>query len=66
MNDGARPAPRLTRRETLGLLAAFAASPAADAAARPIERAIPRTGERLPALGLGTWQVLDVAPRGAD
>ena len=66
MNDGARPAPRLTRRETLELLAAFAASPAADAAARPIERAIPRTGERLPALGLGTWQVLDVAPRGAD
>ena len=66
MNDRARPAPRLTRRETLGLLAALAASPAAQAAARPIERAIPRTGERLPALGLGTWQVLDVAARGAD
>jgi diketogulonate reductase-like aldo/keto reductase len=56
----------MTRRETLALLAALAASPAADAAANPVERAIPRTGERLPALGLGTWQVLDVAPRGAD
>jgi diketogulonate reductase-like aldo/keto reductase len=66
MNERSRPAPRLTRRETLGLLAAFAASPAAHAAASPVERAIPRTGERLPALGLGTWQVLDVPPRGAD
>jgi diketogulonate reductase-like aldo/keto reductase len=66
MNDRTRPAPRLTRRETLGLLAAFAASPAAQAATGPIERVVPRTGERLPALGLGTWQVLDVAARGAD
>ena len=56
----------LTRRETLGLLAALATSPPAQAAAGPIEREIPRTGERLPALGLGTWQVLDVAARGAD
>ena len=66
MPEWARPAPRLTRRETLGLLAAFAASPGARAATGPIERAIPRTGERLPALGFGTWQVLDVAARGAD
>jgi len=66
LNDRACPAPRLTRRKTLGLLAAFAATPAEHAAASPIERAIPRTGERLAALGLGTWQVLDVAPRGAD
>ena len=40
--------------------------PHALAAADPIERAIPRTGELLPALGLGTWQVLDVPPNGAD
>ncbi len=26
-----------------------------------LERAIPQTGERLPAVGLGTWQVFDVA-----
>jgi len=31
-----------------------------------MQRAIPRTGEMLPALGLGTWQVLDVAASGAD
>ena len=60
------PRPRLTRRETLGLLAAFAASPMARGQGSPVERAIPGTGERLPALGLGTWQVLDVAARGAD
>jgi aryl-alcohol dehydrogenase-like predicted oxidoreductase len=57
---------RLTRREALGFLAAFAAAPLADAAAEPVLRAIPRSGEKLPALGLGTWQVLDVAASGAD
>lgn len=31
-----------------------------------MQRAIPRTGEKLPALGLGTWQVLDVPASGAD
>ena len=57
---------QLTRREALALLAALAAFRMAHAAADPIERAIPRTGERLPALGLGTWQVLDVPPKGGD
>ncbi len=56
----------MTRREALGLRAALAASPAARAADRPIERAVPRSGERLPAIGLGTWQVLDVPARGPD
>jgi diketogulonate reductase-like aldo/keto reductase len=56
----------LTRREALALLAALAAPGAAMEVDAPVERAIPRTGERLPALGLGTWQVLDVAPQGAD
>jgi diketogulonate reductase-like aldo/keto reductase len=36
------------------------------AVAEPIERPIPRSGEKLPALGLGTWQVLDVPASGAD
>jgi diketogulonate reductase-like aldo/keto reductase len=58
---------RLTRRQALGLLAALPAAKFAMASgARPIERAIPSSGERLPALGLGTWQVLDVPPRGAE
>ena len=26
-----------------------------------LERRIPRTGESIPAVGLGTWQVFDVA-----
>jgi diketogulonate reductase-like aldo/keto reductase len=56
----------LTRREALGLLAAFAAVPMAGAAAELVLRAIPRSGEKLPALGLGTWQVLDVEPDGAE
>ena len=56
----------LTRREACGLLAALAVPRLVMAAPGPLERPIPRSGERLPALGLGTWQVLDVAPRGAD
>ena len=48
------------------MLTALAAPRLAMGAADPIERAIPRTGEKLPALGLGTWQVLDVASSGPD
>jgi diketogulonate reductase-like aldo/keto reductase len=55
----------MTRREAIGLVALFAA-PGLARGAEPVERAIPRTGEKLPALGLGTWQVLDVPARGAD
>lgn len=58
-------APRLSRRAALGLLAALA-MPRLAAAAEPILRAIPRTGEQLPALGLGTWQVLDVPAGGTE
>ena len=56
---------RLSRRTALTLLAAFATSRPA-AAAEPFLRVIPRTGERLPALGLGTWQVLDVSASGPE
>jgi aryl-alcohol dehydrogenase-like predicted oxidoreductase len=55
----------MTRREAIGIVALFAA-PVLARGAEPVERAIPRTGEKLPALGLGTWQVLDVPARGAD
>ncbi len=58
---------RFSRREALWLIGALAAAPSfAIAAADPMQRAIPRTSEKLPALGLGTWQVLDVAPSGRD
>lgn len=60
------PALQLTRRSVLALLSALAVPRLAMAAADPIERAIPRTGEKLPVLGLGTWQVLDVASSGPD
>jgi len=32
----------------------------------PITRPIPATGERVPVVGLGTWQVFDVAPASAE
>jgi diketogulonate reductase-like aldo/keto reductase len=35
--------------------------PSAAPGGAPLERRIPRTGEPLPAIGLGTWQVFDVA-----
>ena len=62
--DHSEKSRRLTRRAACGLLASLALPGVAAAASRPIERAIPRTGERLPALGLGTWQVLDVPAKG--
>ncbi|HWI13480.1 MAG TPA: aldo/keto reductase, partial [Burkholderiales bacterium] len=36
--------------------------PDAPAAQRLLQRPIPRTGELLPAVGLGTWQTFDVGP----
>lgn len=66
MNHPKRPVSGLTRREALGLASALLLPRMSFAAANPIERPIPRTGEKLPALGLGTWQVLDVSADGAD
>src|SRR5438876_1493885 len=53
-----------TRRAflTTGAIAIGAMLMPADArGAAMIERRIPRTGESIPAIGLGTWQVFDVA-----
>ena len=36
--------------------------PRAHAAATPLQRPIPRSGEAIPAVGLGTWQTFDVGP----
>jgi len=57
----------LTRRDTLALIGAVLVNPKmARAAAEPMQRIIPSSGEKLPVLGLGTWQVLDVPASGAD
>jgi diketogulonate reductase-like aldo/keto reductase len=52
----------MNRRQLLQLLAALAALPA-SAAPKPamLTRPIPKTGEALPVIGLGTWQTFDVA-----
>jgi diketogulonate reductase-like aldo/keto reductase len=50
----------------MALIGALAAAPSMASAANPMQRAIPRSGEKLPALGLGTWQVLDVPSSGAE
>jgi len=53
------------RREAIRFLAASAASavvaPAQAMRSAPIERAIPSSGEKLPAIGMGTWITFDVA-----
>jgi len=55
---------RPRRRRALGLLAgapaALAVNPAMSAPSPLITRPIPSSGERLPVIGLGTWQTFDV------
>jgi diketogulonate reductase-like aldo/keto reductase len=51
----------ITRRALLQLALAAGLLPMTGAAApAPIRRAIPRTGEMLPVIGLGTWQTFNV------
>jgi aryl-alcohol dehydrogenase-like predicted oxidoreductase len=58
--------PDARRRSALRSLAALACAaampPVAAAPATPLERAIPATGEKVPAVGMGTWLTFDVAP----
>src|SRR5215472_1995632 len=64
--SSARP---ISRRAWLKLAAALSlggAMPAVRAADRLLERPIPKTGEPLPAVGLGTWQAFDVAGNAAE
>ena len=70
MNDDTRAASRLfTRREILAMTAGLggaalgiASARAATAAERPLlTRPIPRTGEQLPVIGLGTAIIFDIA-----
>lgn len=63
---------RLSRRRALKLLAGglLAMSDVTHSAEKPatamVRRPIPRSGELLPAVGLGTWQTFDVGPRAAE
>ena len=60
---------RVSRRAFLGAAAVIlgaARMPAESAGGEVLERPIPKTGERLPAVGLGTWQVFDVAGNAAE
>jgi diketogulonate reductase-like aldo/keto reductase len=66
MDHPKHPVSGLTRREALGLASTLLLPRMSFAAAEPIKRPIPHTREELPALGLGTWQVLDVPASGAD
>lgn len=50
----------MDRREALKIMAAAAALPGMSEPQQTITRAIGRTSERLPVIGLGTWQTFDV------
>lgn len=54
----------MRRRDLLGMVVGGAALPAAaqvpNLGSGPITRAIPKTGERVPAVGLGTWLTFDL------
>ncbi len=65
----------IPRRHAIGALAAAGLSPAVsraatrheqpgDAAQAIVRRRIPRTGEMIPAIGMGTWSTFDTDPAG--
>lgn len=63
------PSPSRRRAlRTIGMLPALLATADARAAAPDaiLKRAIPRSGELLPAVGLGTWQTFDVGPAASE
>jgi len=73
IGDATPPAPRLTRGEFLKLIGAaglMLAAGGGQAAAAPVAplltRAIPKSGEALPVVGLGTWQTFDVGGDAAE
>ena len=68
MDDDRRRAP-VTRRDVLRLAAAAAAVPEGSSAAPGpaiLARPIPSSGERVPAVGLGTWRTFDVGASAAE
>ena len=68
-DDGFRASRRSALKAFAGLLAAGparAATVPASATPSMITRPIPRSGETLPVVGLGTWQTFDVGPNAAE
>lgn len=64
-----RRAARMIAQGAAGLLLAQLASGAESTKTRPLtmlNRMIPSSGESLPVIGLGTWQVFDVGPTPAE
>ena len=59
--DSRRTFLKLVGLETAGALLGALVMPAETRGQGVLERRIPKTGEALPAVGLGTWQVFDVA-----
>lgn len=57
-----REAARLIGAASTSLLLPVGAAPARDESFPILMRAIPSSGEKLPVIGLGTWQVFDVDP----
>src|SRR2546426_9246558 len=50
----------LTRRAVLRLMAAATGPAGAGVAPAPLARPVPSSGEKIPAVGLGTWRTFDV------
>src|SRR3972149_6193047 len=71
-NHGVSPRRLFSRREVLalgagiGAAAALGVAPAFGAAAPLLTRPIPRTGERLPVVGIGTAIVFDIGDNSAQ
>jgi diketogulonate reductase-like aldo/keto reductase len=63
------PADNISRRDFLGMMIAAGAAGigrGTTMAETMMQRPIPRTGESLPVIGLGTWQTFDVGPTAAE
>ena len=63
------PTDNISRRDFLGMMMAAGAvgtGSGTTMAETMIQRPIPRTGESLPVIGLGTWQTFDVGPTAAE
>ena len=60
------PARRQFFRITVGTAALMTMGKAAAQASAIMKRPIPRSGEMLPAVGVGTWQTFDVGPKAPE